>query len=475
MVTKGVVFEEVHDLIAFRVIVGSLSQCYESLGQIHSLWKPVPRKFKDYIAMPKPNGYRSLHTTIVTCRGERIELQIRTKEMHKIAEEGIAAHWVYKEKEPVAINTRGKRSFLWFKQMMNWQHILKDPNEFLNILKVDLFAKDVFVFTPKGDVIELISSSTPIDFAFAVHTDIGMECIGAKINGKLTSLKAVLQSGDICKIIREKGHIPSSDWIDFVKTSKAKTKIRAVLRNVERERSKRIGQILLDRELMRIGKDIVSLRKDKIIENKLKDQKYKNYDDVILAIGHGRVEAKDIILKIFPELVDYKEETLKDENNKTSKNVIENKKSIGIKIDGANIFLVNFASCCLPIKGDSIIGFIVRGEGINIHRSNCSKILVLDYARKIHVSWEGKIVSPRHIGIKVITEDREGMLADLSTVFTKAQVNISKANCYTVLGGNAINIFKCLILDLKQLKKIVNMLESISGVHIVKRTGVNNI
>lgn len=465
MVDKKLVFEDIHDLIAFRVLVNSISQCYEALGVIHTIWRPVPGKFKDYIAMPKPNGYRSLHTTLVGPKGERLEVQIRTFDMHHVAESGIAAHWKYKENagQPVLVNEAADRGFLWLRQLMNWQRELKDPNEFLDSVKVDLFSEEVYVFTPKGDVIELPRDATVLDFAFAIHSDLGMHCISARVNNQIAPLKQILESGDICEIITHKNQQPNRSWLEFVKTSRARTKIRNLLKQQEHDKSVEIGREILEREFRRFGTSVQKWAKHEALIEFLKQ-------DGLSALGYGKIEPKTVVQRILPP--ELQGQTVPEEPRSRIGQLIDRfakKTNTGIKVEGIEHVLVHYARCCMPIKGDRVIGFITRGRGLTIHRSNCQKIHELDQERRIEVCWDDQTTQSRPIYIRVITDDREGMLASISSTFSKMNINIAEANCRSLGNGQAINTFKCGISDLEQFKRILKQLEAIKGVHSVER------
>jgi guanosine-3',5'-bis(diphosphate) 3'-pyrophosphohydrolase len=470
MMSKQVSFEEVHDALAFRVLVDTVGQCYETLGHIHALWRPIPGRFKDFIAMPKPNGYQSLHTTVIGPKAERIEIQIRTREMHDIAEDGIAAHWKYKEKGSVQV-TKADEAFKWLRQLMDFQRDVKDPNEFLDSVKFDLFADEVYVFTPNGDVIELPRGATPIDFAFSIHSGVGMTCAGAKVNGRMVPLRHRLESGDTCEIITNKAQQPNKDWLDFVKTSRARTKIRAHVQKAERDRAIEIGREVIEKEFRRYGASFVKLAKDGSVEEAFKDSKYKTLDDLLAALGYGKMSSTAVVEKLLPE---EQRKVAKEEPQRRSRlgQLIERvarRNNSGVKLDGIEDMLVHFARCCSAVKGDPIVGFVTRGRGLTVHRKDCPKVLALDPERRIPVYWDAANSFARPISIKVITDDREGMLADLGAAFTKNAVSINEANCRVIGDGQAVNTFKCGITDLEQLRRVVKAIESIKGVHSVER------
>jgi GTP pyrophosphokinase len=471
MTKKGLELEEVNDVIAFRVVVDTVAHCYETLGHIHGQWRPVPGRFKDYISLPKPNGYKSLHTTVVGPKAERIEIQIRTPEMHLIAEEGIAAHWKYKEKgsADTAKTGQGDEGFRWLRQLMDWQRDLKDPTEFLDSVKFELFSDEVYVFTPNGDVLELPRGACPVDFAFAVHTNVGMHCAGAKVNGRIVPLRYELRNGDTCEIIANKAQRPNKDWLEFVKTSRARTKIRSVVRELERERAVVIGKELLEREFKRYNENLAKYVKSDALHQAFTTDKYKDNDDVFVAVGYGKLSPQQVAEKVLPQEAREKPAEL-PKKSRLSELIerVARRSSGGVRLEGIEDMLVHYARCCSPVKGDPIIGFVSRGRGLIVHRRDCEKILELDPERRINVSWDASTSFSRTIHLRVFTDDREGMLADLSGVFTKNQINISEANC-KVQGGQAVNTFKCGITDIDQLRKIVKALEGVKGVHAVQR------
>jgi guanosine-3',5'-bis(diphosphate) 3'-pyrophosphohydrolase len=473
MSDKGLAFDEIHDLIAFRVVVDSIGQCYEALGHIHAKWRPIPGRFKDYIAMPKPNGYSSLHTTLVGPKGERIEVQIRTRRMHEVAESGIAAHWKYKTNGglPLEIDSASTKGFQWLRQLMNWQRDLLDPNEFLESVKVDLFSEEVYVFTPRGDVIELPRGATPVDLAFAVHSDVGMQCIGAKVNNRIVPLRYVLENGDNCEIITQKNQRPKKDWLDFVKTSKARTKIRVVLRQLERERGREIGRELLDKEFRRYGTTLQKESKTPGFEHALSEKRLANLEEALVQVGYGKLDSKAFVELCLPA----DEKKPREPEIRRSRigqlfDKLARRGGGGIRVEGVDDVLVHFARCCSPVKGDPIVGFVTRGRGVTIHRRNCLKIMELDTDRRISVTWVGEAQTVRPIAIRVLTDDREGMLTELSSVFARMNINISEAKCRGLGDGQAINTFKCGVTDLDQLKQVMRLLNMLKGVHRVERS-----
>jgi GTP pyrophosphokinase len=471
MCNKDLIFEEIHDIIAFRILVNSVQQCYEALGYIHLLWKPIPGRFKDYIALPKVNGYRSLHTTLFTYNRYGIEIQIRSKEMDEIAESGIAAHWKYKEN---GINTKIKnisfRGFLWLHRLMNWQKTLKDPNEFLDSIKVDLFIEGTYVFTPNSDVIELPQGSTPVDFAFAIHSDLGIKCFQAKVNNYMVSLKYILKNGDTCLIITRSEQFPSKNWLKFVKTSRAKIKIRSFLRAEDRKQSKEIGKRLLIKELSRYSIEFKKFIKSDNMSKILHTYKYKTIDYLFISLGYGKIDISTLLQSLLPLKLKRKY-NLAIQNSKSLKIVkcfSKDSKSV-IKLDGVENMLVDYASCCVPIKGDSIIGYIYRDKKMIIHRRNCIKVMQIARERRINVLWDFDTIFISTVFIRVYTNDREGMLKDLSSVFSRLSINIVEAKCKVLTNVRTVSVFKCKIHDLDQLINLIKKLLLVNGVYSANR------
>jgi GTP pyrophosphokinase len=471
---QSVDFEQIYDVIAFRVIVESVAQCYESLGIIHSLWKPVPGRFKDYIAIPKPNMYQSLHTTVIGPRAERIEIQIRTQEMHKIAEEGVAAHWAYKEgKNGGAPSAKDAAKFGWLRQLLEWQRDLTDPTEFLETVKVDLFADEVFVFTPKGHVKNLPRGATPVDFAYTVHSQVGEHTVGAKVNGKIVPLRYTLKNGDTVEILTSPTSHPSKDWLTFVKTSRAQTRVRGFIRQAEHKRSLEIGKEVAERELRRYGLSLSRLSKGGGLDDAAGKLGYKKGDDVLVALGYGKVTPAQILQHLVPPEKLAQPPPVRQPSWRLTeliRKVARLPGTGGVRISGIDDVLVRFGRCCNPVPGDDIIGFITRGRGVTVHTRACDKSLTLDPLRRVDVTWDTKAGEvKRPVSIRVVTDDRAGVLAQISKTISEAGMNISQATCRTTGPGRAVNTFEVAIGDLKQLRGVMRSIEGIEGVISVER------
>ncbi len=474
MQIQSVDFEQIYDVIAFRVIVESVAQCYESLGIIHSLWMPVPGRFKDYIAIPKPNMYQSLHTTVIGPRAERIEIQIRTQEMHRIAEEGVAAHWAYKEgKNGGSPSAKDAAKFGWLRQLLEWQRDLTDPTEFLETVKVDLFAEEVFVFTPKGDVKNLPRGATPVDFAYTVHSEVGEHTVGAKVNGKIVPLRYTLKNGDTVEILTSPTSHPSKDWLTFVKTSRAQTRIRGFIRQAEHKRSLEIGKEVAERELRRYGLSLNRLSKGGGLDEAAGKLGYKRGDDLLVALGYGKVTPLQILQQLVPPEKLAQPPPVRQPASRFSeliRKVARLPGAGGVRISGIDDVLVRFGRCCNPVPGDDIIGFITRGRGVSVHTRACDKSLSLDPLRRVDVTWDTKAGEvKRPVSIRVVTDDRAGVLAQISKTISEAGMNISQATCRTTGPGRAVNTFEVAIGDLKQLRGVMRSIEGIDGVVSVER------
>ena len=488
MESRDIEFDQIYDLIAFRVLTDNVKECYEVLGIIHSMWKPVLGRFKDFVAMPKANMYQSLHTTVIGPKGERVEIQIRTREMHQIAEYGIAAHWRYKEKNAV-IDPKDEQKFGWIRQLLEWQRDVKDPSEFLDTVKLDLFSDEVYVFTPKGEVKAFPHGATPVDFAYSVHTEVGNHTVGAKVNGRIVPLKYKLRSGDTIEIITSPDRTPSKDWLNFVVTSRAKVKIRQFVKLQQRERGVEFGRDVMERELKRFGQVLSRLVKEGSVQEAAKRHGCPSVEDLFVQVSYGKVDLTQIVKELVPK-EKYDEIRSKQGGEEGAKQADGNaferllskvSSAVGvgngaasnkaaIKISDVEDILVTFGRCCSPIPGDPVIGFITRGRGLTVHASDCPRVLASDPERKIDVQWDVKNVktAPR-ARIKVVCVDQPGLLASISKSMSQAGVNIAQAQIRTTSDKRAINTFEVSIHDADHLNAVIKQLEKIQGVVSVER------
>ena len=478
MERRKVDFDQIHDMIAFRIITENITECYKALGVIHATYKPVPGRFKDYIAMPKANGYQSLHTTVIGPHGDRVEIQIRTQEMHNVAEAGIAAHWKYKEGK---FDSNSRENVEWVNRLLEWNKDLQDPNEFMETVKIDLFAEDVFVFTPKGEVRELPHGATPLDFAYAIHTDVGNKCVGAKINGKIIPLKHRLKSGDTVEIITSPTQTPSKDWLKIVKTSRAKAKIRAYIKTQERDRAYQLGKELLERSLKGFERTLTKSEKSGDLLRAGQEFQVRNLEELYIAVGYGRILPEQIIEQVVPKeereaIRKARKEGDKDEAPSFLKKVFASaqKRSPSknaIIVSNLSDVLIRFGRCCNPLPGDSVVGFITRGRGVTVHTATCAKGLDNDQERRVEVRWniqeKGNIV--RIVRIRVVSLDQPGLLALMSQTISACGVNIASANIRTTKDKKAIALFEVQVPDTGQLQKVLSALEGKTGVLLVER------
>ena len=472
MEQKNITFAEIKDLIGFRIIVSSIKECYETLGIIHSKWAPIPGRIKDYIAMPKPNMYQSLHTLVMGPLGQKIELQVRTEDMDKVAEEGIAAHWKYKEK-------KGSSTFdlQWVKSLVETQQYLKNPDEFIQSVKSELFPEELFVFTPKGDLIRLPFEATPVDFAYAIHSDVGNTIIGAKVNGGIVPLSHKLQNGDVVEVQCAKNQMPNRDWLFFVKSSKARQRIKVFLRTEERARALIIGNDILTRELRKYNVNINKFNKSGKLLEAAKSIGFKSEGELFYQLGFGKANLNEIISKLIPENEILKAENKVKEfqNESTISKILKRatnpvtKKKAGIKVGALDNVVVNFAKCCDPLPGDKIVGFISRGRGIIIHNALCPEVTRLDPERRVDVSWDNEESSSKNIKIAIYSQDRIGLFGDLSKVISENNANIFNASAKVDDFAKAKTIFEINIKSAKQLDKIIKSLQKVNGVTRVER------
>lgn len=456
--------DQVYDIIAFRILTDSVKDCYGALGIVHSFWPPVPGRIKDFIAMPKPNLYQSLHTTVMSDKGHPFEVQIRTHEMHHLAEEGIAAHWRYKDQG--IFTDRELAGMQWLRQVMEWQQDVKDPKEFLKYVKIDLYPGEVYVFTPKGRAISLPRGACPIDFAYAVHTEVGHQCVGARVNGRLVPLKTELQSGDIVEVVTQKGHHPSRDWLSLVKTSRARTKIRSYIKSVERERSIEVGRSLFEKELRRTNismKDVT----DEVREKALNEVRAESLDDLHSQIGVGK-----LLPQQFLELLVEDKQVLEQEPGiirRVTSALTKNRNRV--LVHGLGDTLVALARCCNPIPGDVIVGYITRGRGVTVHTEDCPNLeaLLADPGRRIDVEWASDDGTRFNVGLRIRTENRPGILARVAMVIEEGGVNIRHADAGVGDDEKGLITVVAEVSGRQQVERLINRLRRAAGIYHVER------
>lgn len=496
-------FQDLYDLFALRVLVTSVGECYEALGVIHNRFRPVPGRFKDYIAMPKANLYQSLHTTVVAARGELVEVQIRTHDMHDVAENGIAAHWAYKDKRAAQNEGRAKDAksiqqdlskFNWLNQMVKHQDELQDPNDFLEAVKVDLFEDDIFVFSPKGDVFELSRGATCLDFAFAVHSDLGLRTTGAKINGRMVPLRHVLKNGDVIEIMSTANIRASKDWLGIVTTSKARNRIRTFLRTAERDEAKRNGTEALSSALERSGQSLERLQRAGAFQDVNKLFSVGGFDDLVLQLGYGKYDPAQVAQKLIgasglesPAEAQAKAQAAanpvqalglpplsspSDLLRSRSKGRKPSSAETSVRVQGLEGIVVRLAKCCEPLPGQPVIGFVSRGRGVTVHAANCKWALSTDPARRVDCSWNDARAQDHHVRLRITTRDRPGMLANITKTVSGAHINITGADASTTPDHRGIIILKVHVGSIAELKDIHQRIEAIEGViHVERLTG----
>ena len=460
--------DEVYDLVAVRVITSSVHDCYAALGIIHQTWSPVPGRFKDFVAMPRPNGYRSLHTSVVSDRGFPFEVQIRTEQMHQIAEEGIAAHWKYKEGR---VGAEGdEQYFLWIRQLLEWQKDVPDPSEFIHSLKIDLYPEEVYTFTPKGEVKALPRGATPIDFAYAIHTDVGNTCVGARVNGRMVPLRTRLESGDIVEVVTAPGRQPSRDWLNVVATTRARNKIKQFIHAEEKLRAVDLGRKLIEKEARRFALKTKAVLNTDAVETICADFSAAKPDDLYAAVGYGRVSARQVLDRLVPE------EQLQEPKRETPvasavRRILRPNKHV-IKVRGFDDLMVFRAGCCNPIRGEKIVGYVTRGKGVSVHSANCPNVLNLLYdpERRIDVVWDKADRDASFtVCLTIQVEDRRGMLADVTSRIAETRIDIRKVEASSGEGRHGHISVTMDIVDLKHLQKVIKVVRAVPGVLNVDR------
>ena len=464
LMRQHVPMEQVYDLLAIRIITDSVKNCYAALGVIHNTWRPVPGRIKDYIAIPRPNLYQSLHTSVIGPHGQPFEVQIRTEEMHRIAEEGIAAHWKYKDGSPLA--PQDEERFAWLRHLVEWQQEMGDPGEFLSTLKIDLYPEEVYTFTPKGKVIVLPREATPIDFAYAIHSEVGHHCVGAKVNGRIVPLKYKLRNGDIVEIVTQAHHTPSRDWLALVKTSRARNKIKHWVNVAQRGQAVEIGKRLLEKEARKYDVTLKKIEAEDYLRV-ARDNGCTQVDDLHAGIGYGKFSARQVLARLVPSA---QLETAHPSRLTTVKRALGISGDMAIQVHGHGDLMVYRAKCCNPIRGEEITGYITRGKGIAVHSKSCPNVqnLLYDADRRIEVKWVGPKYSLYPVKLTLFTRDRQGLLADVTGAIADVHSNIQDIEVRT--GDSQAKVDVTLdIVDLEHLEKIVSSLRKIEGVYQVDR------
>lgn len=473
-------FNEIYDLLAVRIIVNSIKDCYAVLGIIHTCWKPMPGRFKDYIAMPKPNLYQSLHTTVIGPKGAPLEVQIRTKEMHEIAEFGIAAHWAYKEGKRLKQNQHSNEDKLaWFREILEWQNDAHDAEEFMESLKVDLFSDMVYVFTPKGEVIELPRGSVPIDFAYKIHTEVGNHTIGAKINGKMEPLDYRLKNGDIVEIMTSKhSYGPSQDWLKVTQTSQAKNKIKQFFKKQRRDENVTKGRELVEQEIKTAGFEPKDVMTEENITLAMEKFSFTSEEDMFAAVGYHGITAAQIVTRMTEKLREHDEnqnieETIEKVNASGETIKKKSKRDSGVKVEGVENMLIRLSKCCNPVPGDEIIGYITKGRGVSVHRKDCPNVNTDEAKdRLIYVEWENEESESKsyHVDLEISGYDRRGLLNDVLQVINESKTNIIAVNGRSDRNKIAVIHVTILIHNIGHLRRIVDRLKQIGDVYTVERT-----
>ena len=462
--------DQVYDFMALRIVTHSIKDCYAALGIIHQTWSPVPGRIKDFIAMPRPNGYQSLHTSVVSDRGFPFEVQIRTAEMHRVAEEGIAAHWKYKEGRHGA--DRDEQYFLWLRQLLEFQQEVRDPQEFLQNLKIELYPEEVYIFTPAGEVKALPRDATPVDFAYSIHTDVGHQCVGARVNGRMVPLRTRLKNGDIVEIVRQAGHRPSRDWLNFVATSRARSKIKHLIHAEEKTRAVELGRKLFEKEARRYDLNPRTMVDGDAFAKALTDFAVGKSDDLFAAIGYGKIQPKQVLVRLVPA------DSLREKPPEGAvASVVRRVLGSGeekIKVKGFDDLMVFRARCCNAIRGEKIVGYVTRGKGVSVHSATCPNVvnLLYDPERRIDVEWDKSDAVARYtVKLTMEVEDRKGLLAAVSAKIADINTNIKNMEAHTDEGQHARIDMTVEIRDLKHLEKVIKSLRGVDGVIGVERAG----
>ena len=468
MQSQSLTLDEMHDIMAFRVLVKDIRDCYAVLGLVHSQWKPVHGRFKDYISMPKANGYQSLHTTVIGPEGERIEIQIRTEEMHRQAEHGVAAHWLYKEKGRV--NSKDLEQFSWLREIFERQSDEADSREFMHSLKLDLFKDEVYVYTPAGDVKELPEGATPLDFAFHIHSKVGHHCAGAKINGRLMPLGTPLKNGDIVEIITDPSRNPNRDWLKIVKTARARSRIQRYLRTEERAHALALGRDMLEKEGRKVSLNVARALKDGQLAIVAQEMNFENVDELVASVGYAHITPRRVLNKLYAVLhpdnaaaAEPATPTIKESKEAAKR------KGDGVGISGCDGVLMRFAKCCNPVPGDPIIGYISRGMGVTVHRADCPNVSNMEPERLISVHWDGEEKKPYEAGIFILAQNRSGVLAGIAQLLALQGINITALSSRALVDGRAELRLTVEVCNATQLYDVIEAIRGQSGILEVVR------
>ena len=473
MVTQNLAFEDVYDIIAFRIILDTIPHCYEALGIVHSLWKPIDIKFKDYIARPKPNMYQSLHTTVIGPGGERVEIQIRTYDMDRVAKSGIAAHWHYKEGESSEADENVSKRFAWIQNLIENQENIGNPDEFLENVRIDLYPDEVYVFTPQGDVKTLPKGATPVDFAYMIHTEVGNQCTGAKVNGRMVPLSHELATGDTVDITTSKNHRPSKDWLKFVKTVKARSRIRQWIKTQEKNRSLTLGREMCEKAFRKYRLNFHTLVKSPQMTEVVEHFGFKTADDLIASVGYGKTTPLQVVRRFQPKTEESEEDVPRESIfDRLIGKVKKKPDKTGILVKGLDDILIRFGKCCQPVPGDPIIGYITRGFGVTVHRANCINALKMNPERQIEVSWTEENRETYPVKILVISYDRVGLLADIATTIAKGDANIVSVNTKTKENQMVESYLTLAVAGTAHLNRVLSALRKIHMVQDVRRLNV---
>ena len=468
MQSQSLTLDEMHDIMAFRVLVKDIKDCYAVLGLVHSQWRPVHGRFKDYISMPKANGYQSLHTTVIGPEGERIEIQIRTEDMHRQAEHGVAAHWLYKEKGRV--NSKDLEQFSWLREIFERQGDETDSREFMHALKMDLFKDEVYVYTPTGDVKELPEGATPLDFAFLIHTKVGQHCAGAKVNGRLMPLSTELKNGDIVEIVTDPARNPNRDWLKLVKTAKARSRIHRYLRTEERARAVTLGRDMLEKEGRKASLNVAKALKEGHLALVAQEMNFESVDDLIAAVGYAHLTPRKILNRLYAVLHPNEAAPVAPATPSVKESREEAvRKTEGVGISGVDGVLMRFAKCCNPVPGDPIIGYISRGMGVSVHCADCPNVANMEPERLISVHWDGAEEKPYEAGIFIIAKNVQGVLAEVAQILSKNNVNITGLSMDNLVDGRAKLRFTVEVRDATQLYQLIEAIRALPSILEVVR------